>query len=116
VAFLWQTSDAPPGIFVQAADGSGSPTRLSTGVHVPLSWSADRRTIAFVEELPDNSDVWTLTLPERRVKNVTRSPFNDVHPTFSPDGKWLAVRRTNLAVMRSTSLRSRTLVQSPNLD
>jgi len=86
VAFLWETGDAPPGIFVQAADGSGSPTRVSTGMHAPSSWSADGRVIAFVSD----GDVWTLTLPELRVETVARTPFDEMYPTFSPDGKWLA--------------------------
>jgi serine/threonine-protein kinase len=86
LVFLWHPGDSPPGIFVQAADGSGSPTRLSTGLHYPSSWSRDGSTIAFVAD----GDLWTLSLGDSRIESLAQTPFEEQYPAFSPDGTWLA--------------------------
>ena len=38
-----------PGIFIRRADGLGSVDRLTTGTHLPVSWSADGKWIAYVD-------------------------------------------------------------------
>jgi Tol biopolymer transport system component len=86
VVFLAEPGDSPPGIFAQAADGSGSPTRLSSGLHYPSSWSGDGSTIAFVSDW----DLWTLSIAQSSSEVLVQTPFREQHPTFSPDGKWLA--------------------------
>ncbi len=86
LVFLLEPGDSPPGLFRQTADGSGSAERLTTGLHFPSSWSEDGRTIAFVFDF----DLWTLSMEGLSIKAVTETPFREIHPTFSPDGKWLA--------------------------
>ena len=54
------------------------------------SWSPDNQVLAFVQYHEDHDcDVWTLRLggePEPFLE----SPFREMWPTFSPDGRWLA--------------------------
>ncbi len=85
-----------PGIYWQAADGSGVPERLTTAEagteHWPESWSPDGETLSFTVVGGSEAAVWTLsrdsgTKPEVFVEEpgfVLRGS------TFSPDGKWLA--------------------------
>jgi len=81
-------------LFSMPADGSGSATQLlpNDRIRFPGSWSADGRTLAFVELDPTGgSDIW-ITHPDRGSKPepLLRGPFDERDPEFSPDGHWLA--------------------------
>jgi len=73
------------------ADGSGAAERLS--MHegkFPSSWSPDGLVLAFVESTESGGgDIWMLPR-EGEPQPFISSPFNEVGPTFSPDGRWLA--------------------------
>ena len=56
-----------------------------------LTIGADGRTLVFIQDRPDTSDVWTMTLddptPRRLTAGRAPAPFwEDVEPRLSPDG------------------------------
>jgi len=83
------------------ADGSGAGQRLfesKTNV-LPYSFSPDGRLMAYAELTPETqTDIWTmpldLTNPDHpkagKPEIFLRTPANEFHPLFSPDGKWIA--------------------------
>jgi serine/threonine-protein kinase len=78
----------------QSADGSGAPESLATGEH-PLNtgaWAPDGKTLAFEELHPDTGhDILVLESDgEGQQTPLLRTKFNERHPAFSPDGRWLA--------------------------
>lgn len=83
-------------IFRVFADRPGSVERLTTSeqMQTPASWSPDGRTLAYVEIDPlSGKDIWLLTLQDgspAKPRSFLRTPFNELSPMISPDGKWLA--------------------------
>jgi eukaryotic-like serine/threonine-protein kinase len=85
--------EADTEIYWQRVDGSGGLERLATSEipFVPMSWSPDGQTLAFIEVNPDTGfDLWVMSVQERKPKLFLRTPFNESVPRFSPDGHWLA--------------------------
>ncbi|HET7697089.1 MAG TPA: protein kinase [Vicinamibacterales bacterium] len=82
-------------IFWQAADGSGSPERLTKAgpgeSHAPESASPTTGTLLFSVHRDGGNTLWSLSLPDKRAE-----PFGGVSSTvpinavFSPDGRWIA--------------------------
>jgi Tol biopolymer transport system component len=87
------TSDraGPFNLYAIAADGGGSPRRLTTSArdHETADVAPDG-TIAFTERDQNlKGDIYLL--PEGGAPHaLATTPFNEVAGTFSPDGKWLA--------------------------
>jgi len=85
-----------PGIFVRAADGTGEVERLTTGTHLPTSWSPDGR-IVFADF--GTSDV-TPRAPtdlravrvtgDHRVETLLATPARESGGRVAPNGRWLA--------------------------
>jgi serine/threonine-protein kinase len=94
-------------IFVQRADGTGSPRRLTTpgqgDAHVPESWSPDGKHISFSVIKGASFALWTLP-----VDDGNATPFGNVQSinplgsVFSRDGQWLAYY-SNAGVADSTT-------------
>jgi Tol biopolymer transport system component len=68
---------------------------LQTPVNdLPWSWSPDGRFLAFVRTQPkkDDNDIWVASLAGASASAVqfTHEDGNEVHPAFSPDGRWIA--------------------------
>jgi Tol biopolymer transport system component len=83
----------PRNLFWQSADGSGSAERLSSASvgQVVGSWAPDGQTLAFEANSPNHGfDLFTLRLSDRTVQPFLATPFNEIAPHFSPDGRWLA--------------------------
>jgi len=94
--------DGPPGIYWQAADGSGVAERLTTPedrgsplaeawAPLPEAWSPDGRTLSVRALGSQDIGLWTLSLDG----GFAPRPFYDIAgnqlgSAFSPDGKWLA--------------------------
>jgi len=85
------------GIFVQSADGSGTPEELPNlppgTAYRPRSWSPDGKTLAFsVSKTPADWGIWTVPVQGQGKADL----FADVTPSlqenaaFSPDGRWIA--------------------------
>jgi Tol biopolymer transport system component len=55
------------------------------------SWSPDGQVLAFTEgRQSTGTDIWMLSLQEeRKAQPFLQTPFNEMQPAFSPDGRWL---------------------------
>ena len=85
-------SIAGSGIFWMPADGSGEAEQLteSQTLQIPNSWSPDD-VLAYSEGLPSSGDLWVLPLEEeRKPQEFLVTEFNERHPMFSPNGRWIA--------------------------
>ena len=87
------TRTGPANLFWKRIEG-GADERLTTAarLQVPLSWSPDGRTLAFLEhDTVTARDVWTLALDGARTpRPLLHSPANESWAVFSRDGRWLA--------------------------
>jgi dipeptidyl aminopeptidase/acylaminoacyl peptidase len=83
----------PRTIYLKTLD-SPEAIPLTEGL-APSSWSPDGKEIAFVQGDPETSsasyDVSVVSVdPPHKVRSILKSRFNETHPEFSPDGKWLS--------------------------
>ena len=90
------TREGVANIFWQAADGSGTPERLTTSPNqqYPSSTSRDGELI-FLESAPKTeADLMVLTIPAKgraaRVTPFLQTPYREASGEISPDGRWLA--------------------------
>jgi serine/threonine-protein kinase len=93
VIFDWRGFGTLHFLYSQPADGSSPMERLSMpGMNQDLgSFSPDGATLAFEENHPETGeDILLLDLRSRRVTPFLNSKANEMDPTFSPDGRWLA--------------------------
>jgi Tol biopolymer transport system component len=93
VVFNWSQLGSASFLSWQPADGSSPMERLTTSDNNQWlgSFSPEGGTLAFVEDRPETgADILLLDLRSRRVTPFLSSKANDMDPTFSPDGRWLA--------------------------
>jgi len=76
---FWQ-----PNLFIKKL-GSDSVTLLGEGFDGDIS--ADGKSIVFVREDNGNFDIWTQHIDGSGLNQLTSSPFADVEPSWSADGK-----------------------------
>jgi serine/threonine protein kinase len=78
-------------LFSRAADGSGEPTLLvqSDDFKFPTDWSVDGRYIAF-DRGPLPSEVWLLSVEDRKATRFAAGDRAYAHGRFSPDSHWLS--------------------------
>ena len=92
VAFSMATGSAEP-VFIQAADGSGTPTRVTpeTGVFLPASFTPDGKQLLVH---PSASAPYDLQIVDIDGKSPPRpllaEPYSESNGVVSPDGRWLA--------------------------
>lgn len=99
---LWQPR-APWIAFSSTRDGlaaiyrqdlrSGTVEKLVTASHpvYPDSWSPDGRLLAFHEENPQTGfDIWIYSMGARSRNVFLRTPYNEWHAEFSPDGRYIS--------------------------
>jgi Tol biopolymer transport system component len=83
-------------LFWEMADGSGVAERLAmaqTGGQVASSWSPDGQFLAFEQsKQAAGYDISVVRLADKKVQpfQAKATPFNEIAPRFSPDGRWLA--------------------------
>jgi Tol biopolymer transport system component len=88
------------GIFWTRSDGSGKPQPLtqSKDIQYPWSFTPDGKRLAFMDANPETGyDLWTVALESDGVglragkpEPYLQTPADERHPSFSPDGKWVA--------------------------
>lgn len=93
-------SPAAPGLYWIRSDGSGEAQRLTKGkpLEYPYSFSPDGKRLAFNQGGNGGSqDVFTALIEgdagHPKLGNAELflgTPFSEVNPAFSPDGRWLA--------------------------
>ncbi len=72
---------------VDKAFTTGAPVGQNLNNPTMPSVSPDGNTIAFIM----NQHVWTMDLKGNGAKQLTTSDGKELYPTWSPDGKWIAV-------------------------
>jgi Tol biopolymer transport system component len=93
--------DGKLGIWWQAADGSGTPERLTpradgsdlTALQMPNSWSPDGTTLLFTTMGTRGAALQMLSVPDKRISvfgEVVSSASFQPQAVFSPDGHWVA--------------------------
>jgi serine/threonine-protein kinase len=77
----------------QRSDGSGEAERLTTSNHrqAAYSWCPVARVVAYTDIDPDSgSDIWALSIEDRKGQPLVRTSAEEAAPAFSPDGHWIA--------------------------
>ena len=80
-------------LFWKPADSSGEAEQLTTNEdnQIPISWSPDGVLAYSQFHLSPQADIWVLPLEgERKAQSFLATQFNERHPMFSPDGRWIA--------------------------
>ena len=87
------------GMYWTRADGGSKPAALtgSKNPQQPYSLTPDGRRLAFMQAGAGGFDLWTVpirndgvTLEAGPPEPFLRTPFDERHDSFSPDGRWLA--------------------------
>jgi eukaryotic-like serine/threonine-protein kinase len=87
--------NGPYNLFWQRAESADAAERLTESPNQQqggVSWSPDGKILLFTESRATTRwDIWSLTLaPERTLRPLIQTPFDDYFPSISPDGHWLA--------------------------
>lgn len=83
-------------------------------------WSADNKWIAFVSDRDGNEEIYMARSDGSELKRITSDAERDIHPYFSPDGKYLLFNSTrgngSLDIYRYTIATSETeqITNTPN--
>jgi Tol biopolymer transport system component len=94
-SIAYGTSQPPYGIRVMPASG-GQPVSLTTGTYDggPI-WSPDGTRIAYTSTRDGNSDIWVMDAGGEHQTRLTNSPMLEHSPSWSPDGRALAIIRSD---------------------
>ncbi len=79
-------------LWVADADGRNARKILASWNELEYNWSPDGKWIVYAQSDSDfNRDVWILPLDgSRKPFNLSRHPYNDGDPVWSPDGRLIA--------------------------
>lgn len=89
------TRGVDSGILWKPADGSGTEENLVPRlglITIPTSWSPDGKFLAYYSIGTDTGrDIFIAPLQgEREPRPFLQTKFDELHPRFSPDGRWIA--------------------------
>jgi Tol biopolymer transport system component len=59
-----------------------------------VDWSADNEWVAFVSDRDGNEELYRMRTDGTGLERLTEHPERDIHPYFSPDGKYLLFNST----------------------
>jgi len=77
----------------KAANGTGPIESLHTSKNLlaASTWSADGRSLIFMEASLENTDIWVLSLDgEPTARPLMAESYYERDPAISPDGRWIA--------------------------
>jgi tricorn protease len=79
-------------LWVADADGSNARKLVPSSDRLEYDWSPDGRWIVYAKDDADfNRDVWLIPIDgSRPAFNLSRHPYNDTEPVWSPDGRLIA--------------------------
>jgi Tol biopolymer transport system component len=83
-------------LYQRAASGAGQDRLLFSTVgsfKFPTDWSREAGVLAFHStdlSVKTGSDIWVLSVAEGKARPFVSSPFSEMSPQFSPDGRWMA--------------------------
>jgi serine/threonine protein kinase/Tol biopolymer transport system component len=90
---------APGGMFWTRSDGSGKSQSLTQSNNPQFPWSitTDGKRLAFHELNRTSNNIWTVALENDgtalragKPEPFSQNRFDEIYPSFSPDGRWLA--------------------------
>jgi len=94
IVYTSTNAASAPNLFIQNADGSDQPTRLTTNnfAQFPTDWSPDGDFVLFHEQKGKGWDLAVLDMTQDppATRTLFETPFNELHAAFSPNGKWIA--------------------------
>ena len=105
VAFVVLESEQSqaPNLFWAPSDGSGAAERLATSPYTQAAngFSPDGKTLVFSQNHPDTGwDLFTVSLPDRKVQPLLQTRFAEQAASFSADGKWIAFQSSRSGTMQ----------------
>ena len=62
---------------------------------IPMSWSQDGKTILYNKFTGEIPGIWAISLMDRKTFAVVNTPFFEIYPQISPDGKYFAYTSNN---------------------
>ena len=93
-------------MFEKDASGTSDPRRLlDVFINGPSQVTSDGKWLLFFWVAPGKQSQDIAVLPmtgERTPRTIVQSPFPDVEPQISPDGRWLAYASTETGRTRCT--------------
>ena len=96
IAFSMATGAAEP-VFIQASDGSGTPTRVTpeVGIFMPVSFTADGKQLLVHPTAAAPYDLQIIDIEAKTPpKTLLGEPYSESNGVVSPDGRWLAYQST----------------------
>ena len=85
------TREEGVGLFRQAVDGTGTAQRLTSGWHLPETFSPDGRWLVFSTRMEEDRDLRVVSMDGSSVdRPLIATEFEDVGSAISPDGRWIA--------------------------
>jgi eukaryotic-like serine/threonine-protein kinase len=94
IAYHSAAQPGGPGIFVRRADGAGTVERVTTGVHLPISWSADGKWLAYADFGDRGISIATvvgLMKVEIDGEHTPQMLLKGSNGRLSPTERWVAV-------------------------
>jgi serine/threonine-protein kinase len=90
ITFSSVRTGAAASFWKPADDANGREEQLTTDGFAQ-SWSSDGKTLAFINIGPaTGSDIWLLSLVDRKPRPFLQTSFTENMPAFSGDGRWIA--------------------------
>jgi eukaryotic-like serine/threonine-protein kinase len=97
IAYLSTGQPGGPGIFMRRADGTGNPTRLTTGTHLPSYWSADGKWLAYADFGEQGISIATVSAlmgVDIEGDHTPRELLKGSAGRIAPTERWIAVAGT----------------------
>jgi Tol biopolymer transport system component len=83
---LWNSS-----IYIGSLDGSEKPLVNEEPIN-DFAWKNDSKSIIYsrYDTTNNNHDLWKVTIDNGKKRQITNTPDNELHPSYSSDGKYIA--------------------------